>query len=271
MKGREGFKITIIGAGKLATHLAKALHRANHKIECIFSRTRHSAASLANIIESAYTTDISKLPLGSDLYIIAVPDDVIGSLIPEIPAPLSGIVHTAGSMDKEILRDLSDNHGILYPLQSFSPDKEIEFKTIPIYLEASNHYFLDQLKIFASSISGHIRMVSETQRKILHLSAVISCNFTNHLFTMSKSLLEENKMDFNDLKHLISETVNKSLELGPENTQTGPAIRNDSNTIQQHIGMLKKYEKRQKHINSSAIYELLSNEIIHYYKKSTKK
>lgn len=255
----------------MATHLAKALHRANHKIECIFSRTKQSAASLADTIESAYTTDISELPLVSDLYIIAVPDDVIGSLIPKIPTPLPGIVHTAGSMDKEILRDVSDNHGILYPLQSFSEDRKIDFQTIPVYIEASNQDFLDQIKSLASSISGHIRMVSETQRKILHLSAVISCNFTNHLFTMSKSLLEENKMDFNDLKHLISETVNKSLEIGPENTQTGPAVRNDMNTIQQHIGMLKKYEKIEKYSNFSAIYKLLSNDIIHYYKQSTKK
>ncbi len=34
------------------------------------------------------------------------------------------------------------------------------------------------------------------------------------------------------------ETVNKAIDIGPENSQTGPAVRNDSNTIEKHMKLL---------------------------------
>ena len=68
------------------------------------------------------------------------------------------------------------------------------------------------------------------------------------------------EVPFDLLKPLILETVNKAIELGPENSQTGPAVRNDLYTIEKHLELLS-FSPELK-----LIYESITKSIISYYK-----
>ena len=111
-------KIVIIGAGNLATHLTFALQKADFQIKQIYSRTLLSAKTLADKINAGYTTDLKKLYLTADLYIIAVSDSAIELILKNKNLTDKFIVHTAGSIDMDILKNSTKNYGIFYPLQS---------------------------------------------------------------------------------------------------------------------------------------------------------
>ena len=73
---------------------------------------------------------------------------------------------------------------------------------------------------------------------MLHLAAVFVNNFTNHMLVQGREIALKAGFSFEILSPLIQETIAKALELGPENSQTGPAVRNDKNTIEKHLELL---------------------------------
>jgi predicted short-subunit dehydrogenase-like oxidoreductase (DUF2520 family) len=101
-------------------------------------------------------------------------------------------------------------------------------------------------------------MDAET-RKWLHLSGVFSCNFVNHMLAIGQLIAEDNNFEFTLLKPLVLETVQKAMELGPIASQTGPAIRGDSETIKKHVAMLSNVsdDLRELYMSlSSSIWQL---------------
>jgi predicted short-subunit dehydrogenase-like oxidoreductase (DUF2520 family) len=125
-------------------------------------------------------------------------------------------------------------------LQTFSKAKKIDFKKVPLCIEAGNAKALQQLKVIAGNLSGVVDEVDGEQRKILHLAAVFACNFTNHLYHISQQLLESNGLNFDLLKPLIVETADKINGTLPKEAQTGPAVRGDDATIKTHLNMLQE-------------------------------
>ena len=79
------------------------------------------------------------------------------------------------------------------------------------------------------------------------------------MLTLSKEIMKKNKLDFELLRPLIVETVNKSLSLGPENSQTGPAKRGDLELLDKHLEFLEKDEA------VAEIYKLISQHIVDRY------
>lgn len=93
------------------------------------------------------------------------------------------------------------------------------------------------------------------------MAAVFASNFSNHMLTLSKGILEQNNLTFDLLKPLISETINKSLAIGPEDAQTGPAKRGDLEILDRHMEFLTEDE------TLSEIYKLISQSIIDHHSK----
>ena len=145
---------------------------------------------------------------------------------------------------------------MLYPLQTFSKDKSVDFSEIPVFIEANNEAALSKTSSLARMLSDNVREVSSQQRKQLHLAAVFACNFTNHLYELSSQLTEAAKLPFEVLLPLIRETADKLRTLSPHDAQTGPAIRNDRQVMEEHVKLLEGRSDLQK------LYQLLSESII---------
>ncbi len=253
-------QIVILGAGNVASNLAFAFHKAGIKKLHIHNRTENSAKQLAEKLDCTYSSDFENIPTNADLYLIAVKDDAIQELCEnqtvkkKIENNLS--VHTAGSVDIKILKQLSSNYGVFYPLQTFSKHKILNFKTIPICIEASSGFNYNKLRKFALEISEDVRNINSEQRKYIHLAAVFANNFTNRILTFAEEILAEKDIDFNILYPLIEETLNKIKNESPAKIQTGPAARNDKTVLNLHLELLKDKPELQK------IYDSISKNIL---------
>ena len=254
-------KVIIIGSGNVAQHLIVAFEKSKKEgtdIELIqvFSRKLETLVHLLDYDRIA--TDYNQL-LEADLYIIAVSDDAISEVDSQLPFKNRLVVHTSGTVPITALNE-ENRKGVFYPLQTFTKNKAVDFKTIPICLESENATDYQLLNTVAKSISDAIFAINSEQRKALHVAAVFVNNFTNHLYEIGSEICEENQVSFDILKPLIAETANKIMVLSPQEAQTGPAKRNDTATIEAHEAFLTN----QNHLN---IYKILTQSIRHNGKK----
>ena len=243
--------ITIIGTGNIATHLFDTfMMYDNLQILQIVGRSEKSLSYFSSKIDTCLISDKLKK---ADIYFIAVNDNAILEVSKYLQNYDALVVHTSGSVS---ISDLSKNkkRGVFYPLQSFSKEKKISFRTIPICIEATNNTDYEILKYIGETISDSVYEISSEQRKHLHLAAVFANNFSNYMFTIANDICEENKVPFQILKPLIAETVSKIEKMSPLDAQTGPARRNDIETMQRHLEQLSTKEMKN-------IYKLLSEAI----------
>jgi predicted short-subunit dehydrogenase-like oxidoreductase (DUF2520 family) len=252
---------SFIGAGNLAFHLAKALHSKGFKINQIYNRTESSAKELAEITEAKFTSLLSEIDSTTDIYIVAVKDSAIGEVLSQINFQDQLLVHCSGSQPISVLKNYAKNFGVLYPLQTFSKSREVDFSKIPLFIEANSSENLEILKKIAGSISENVSVTNSEQRQMLHISAVFACNFVNHFYFIAGELLKSNELSFDVLKPLILETALKVQKLDPFSAQTGPAVRFDENIIDKHLEMLAESEEYRQ------LYKLISKSIFEHHKK----
>jgi predicted short-subunit dehydrogenase-like oxidoreductase (DUF2520 family) len=246
-------RISLIGSGNVAQHLIKAFLKSELiEIVQVFSRQKET---LTHLLDSdTIVTEFSNLK-EADLYIIAVSDNAITEVSKQLPFQNQLVVHTSGTASLDTL-DAKNRRGVFYPLQTFSKNAAVDFSAIPFCLETENETDYAILEAVAKSISNSVFSISSEQRKALHVSAVFVNNFTNHLYQIGHEICEEHQVPFEILKPLILETAKKINILNPVDAQTGPAKRNDSNTIEAHLEYLTNE-------NQKNIYKLLTQSIQH--------
>jgi predicted short-subunit dehydrogenase-like oxidoreductase (DUF2520 family) len=248
-------RIVLLGTGNLATRLGIALHARNAEIVQVYGRTASKASHLTKLLGCAHTSSGRKINAEADIYVLTVSDEAIKEVLSGLSINNQLVVHTAGSVSMDVLAPFSKNIGVIYPLQTLSKNKEIDFENIPICIEANTLANLEKLKELASLLSEQVVTIDSTKRRQLHLAAVFVCNFVNHFYTIGEKLLEEAQLDFDLLKPIILETANKAMQFSPLNVQTGPAIRDDIHIMEQHLKMLAQHPEWQK------LYELVSKDI----------
>lgn len=254
-----GMKVTLIGAGNVASHLAPALEMAGYVINEIYSRSPDPAEEIAkNLYNPSISESLDFSESDSSLFIVAVSDSAIQSIAEEIILPdRCMIVHTSGSIPMDVLElTASDSIGVLYPLQTFSKNRKVNFLEVPILIEANSPEGLDALQKLGSALSQRVEEVDSQKRLQLHLAAVFVNNFVNHLLAVGNEITTENELDFGLLEPLIKETVDKALEIGAANSQTGPAIREDYASMDIHSELLDENENYQQ------LYKVISQSII---------
>ena len=252
-------RVVLIGSGNVAIHLARALEK-TEKVRLVqyFSRTDENNDYFSESIPHAKSMDSL---VRADVYIIAVSDGAIEEVSHKIPDDAGLVVHTSGSIPMESLKS-KKRHGVLYPVQTFSKDRELDWKKIPLALEASSPDDMAVLRNLANELSDQVYEIDSDRRKKLHLSAVFANNFSNHMFALAKELCEENQLDFELVKPLILETGKKVMSISPEEAQTGPARRRDSSVMENQA---KQLDARKKEI-----YDLLSKSISSRYPENVK-
>lgn len=254
-------KIVLIGAGNLATHLGKALHAAGHDMVQVFSRTMQSAETLASLLDAEPLTNMAQVRDDADVYIFSVKDSALEQLISRLCGGEKKVfLHTAGSMPMSVFRGKALHYGVLYPMQTFSKQREVDFSIIPCFIEANDEFALKQIEGLAGQISHRVFQLSSEDRKYLHLSAVFACNFANHCYAVSQELLQQHGIPFDVMLPLIDETAAKVHGMTPKEAQTGPAVRYDENVIGKQIQLLENqpYFRKIYDCMSKSIHELES-------------
>lgn len=259
-------KISLIGSGNVATHLACALYDLKYSILQVYSPNLQHAQQLAQRVQAQAVCQWQALQ-PADLYLIAVKD----STIEEVAAQLARldvqgtVAHTSGSTALEVIKGSSKKFGVFYPLQTFSKAKSMDFAQVPLLLEANCADVLQQLDHLARQLSNQVYHYSTIQRRSLHLAAVIACNFSNYLYSVADGYLTEQGVDFNLLKPLILETAEKIQQHAPMAMQTGPAVRHDLAILAMHQNLLAQQPQSEQ---IQQLYALLSQGIMQLHNKT---
>jgi predicted short-subunit dehydrogenase-like oxidoreductase (DUF2520 family) len=232
-------KVVLIGRGRVATNLLPALQKAGHEVVSVNSRT------------------LEELPTKADVYIISVKDSALQEVARQATKGRESqlFVHTAGSMPMNIFSGLTTHYGVLYPMQTFSKERLVDFNDISLFLETTDDVSMERLKMLAETLTPHVYELDSAGRKHLHLAAVFACNFVNHCYALSAEVLAAKGLPFSVMLPLVDETAQKVHELAPREAQTGPAVRGDQNVMQMQASMLEGKPEVK------AIYEALSNDI----------
>ncbi len=255
-------RIAFIGAGNVAWHLAPALENAGYPVVEVYSQSKKNASKLIDrLYQAEVNADLDFSSSKAELFIIAVSDDAIAEVSQNLVLPdRAVVVHTSGAQSLGVLGyTAADATGVFYPLQTFSKSKKVSFSDIPICIEAEDHKTEKLLKAIAKDISKKVYTLSSTDRKALHVAAVFASNFTNHCLMLAEQILKSKNIEFDILKPLVIETVNKALEIGPVNSQTGPAKRHDFQTLDGHMSFLEENEELAE------LYRLISQNIVDNY------
>lgn len=232
-------RIVIIGSGNVAYHLARAIKTSQGNVVQIFGRNEKMLRSISEELNIPFSTE--KLE-EADLFIIAVNDSSVEEVSQLIRDKNAIVAHTSGSLPTDTLKG-GYKKACFYPLQTFSRNKALDYSEIPFFIEAENADVETVLKRLAKSVSGFVEVSTYEKRKYIHLTAVFSCNFVNHLFARAKEISDAQDISFDYFFPLIQETFDKIKSLEPKLAQTGPAVRNDQRVLELHKELIKDEEQ----------------------------
>ena len=250
-------RIVMIGAGNVAASLARALAR-RHSIVQVYSRHLANARRLAGAVGCGAAPDsLAGIDPGADTYVMAVRDDAIAQVAAAVPdRPGALWLHTSGTKPLAVLGASHARCGVLYPMQSFSREMPVDFRGVPVFVEGCDAEAEAEVTELARSISGHVEAADSHKRARLHVAAVMACNFANHLWTLTADTLAEAGIDFKVMLPLIRSTVAKLDTLSPAQSQTGPAVRGDTEVTDRQRQMLTGRTRQ--------IYDLMTESIIEH-------
>lgn len=254
-------KVVIVGSGNVATVLGEIIKNAGHQIVQVLSRNENNAKALAKKFNCSSGSFKTTQYIDADLYLLSITDTALYHLDQYVHLGKKLVVHTAGSVSKNVLKNISPNYGIIYPLQSLSKDV-IDFPKIPLLIDGSNDDTTLYIREFAESLSDDIIIAGDEQRLAYHVAAVLVNNFTNHLFAMGEDFCEKERIDFKKLYPLIDTTVDRIKKYSPKVVQTGPAIREDIYTLGKHLQILST------HPDLKYLYLKLSESILKLHHKA---
>jgi predicted short-subunit dehydrogenase-like oxidoreductase (DUF2520 family) len=238
--------IVIIGSGNVAAVLGRKFIAAGHKILQVLSRNASAASKLAYEWDTVSANYIIALNNNADVYIIAVPDDAIDEVIKDLKLPGKVVAHTAASVSKDVLKNVTQHYGVFYPLQSLRKEMTA-LPEVPIFIEASDDKSKKVLEQLAHSISQEkVAVAQGDERMKLHVAAVVVSNFTNYLYKLAQDYCKKEGIDFNSLLPLIEETGGRLKNISAAASQTGPAVRDDKETIEKHMSLLDNHPELKK-------------------------
>lgn len=232
----------MIGSGNVASVLGRLIIKAGHDILQVMSRNSDHAKILADELHCKFADYSGSLETNADLYLIAVRDNALYELNSLFHLGNKMVVHTAGSIPKNVLKEVSLNYGVLYPLQSLRKEMDT-IANIPLLVDGNTEEAITLLEDFAKTISATVAKANDEERLKLHVAAVIVSNFTNHLYCLAEEFCKNENVDFAMLIPLIKETADRISSHSPAAVQTGPAIRNDMITLDKHLRLLEAHKK----------------------------
>ncbi|HMF70019.1 MAG TPA: Rossmann-like and DUF2520 domain-containing protein [Flavitalea sp.] len=253
-------RTVIIGSGNVATILGEKIYLAEHEVVQVFSRNITNASVLASKIGAAACNNKALLDYTADLYIISVSDSAVAEIAGWLNVKDKIVVHTAGSLSIDLIKNCSTRTGILYPLQTIRKEA-VELSEIPILIDGNNQETIDVIYEFAHSLSTNVRVADDDKRLGLHVAAVVVNNFSNYLYMLAAEYCHNENLDFRLLVPLINETGDRLKNFTPMEVQTGPAVRNDRTTIETHLKRLEKYPELVE------FYQLFTKKILSFYSK----
>ena len=260
----EELSFALIGAGRLGSNITLELFNNGICPSQIISRTLSKAKHLAKRTQCLNASTEISISGSPSFILLAVNDGAIEKILAVLKSTDIPIFHCSGSTPINIFSEAFPNHGVLYPIQSFSIEREINFDDIPILIEASNDATFQLLESISNVLSNNVIIGNSETRMKCHIAAILSSNFSYHLFAVARDYLVRNGLPIDLLNPLLRETLDKAIDYPNEDLQTGPAAREDYGILQKHQEALKNAPSLLK------LYNFVSESIIRFKKEKEK-
>lgn len=247
-------KIGIVGKGNVGVHFLLRLIDLGYNDLLVYSRSGNDIPGIPTNAGVHFTNDFKEF-IDFDLVFCAVNDNNMVEMIQFI-SNYAPVVSVSGTVSLNHLKTKFPV-GTFYPLQSFVLNQPIQWTGLPIFIESNDQKLQHFLLELGTEFSQNAIVLSEDKRQYLHVAAVFANNFTNHIIDLAAHYCQEHDLDFNWLKPLINQTVEKIQTNDPHSILTGPAIRKDQSTIDKHLDLLKG--------DSKNIYRTLTKSIIKHH------
>lgn len=230
----------IIGSGNLAEALARAIAASDLELRQLYARDEARGRAIAALTGTETASRPEELCTTADIYLIAVSDSAVGEVAHTLPIPSGAVVaHTAGSVSLEALPERYTRRAVFYPMQTFTKGRAVDFRAIPIFVEAADAALQADVEAFARHLSQTVLQADSARRAKVHLAAVFACNFANRMYALGEQIVRTAGLDFDILKPLVAETAAKVCDAtSPADVQTGPAVRHDTATLERHAALL---------------------------------
>ena len=245
----------MLGAGNVSTHLSRHLHSSGHPISAIYSRNMESARMLADELGTIGTSVPGDVPREADFYLVCVPDDAVERVALDFRDCQGIWLHTAGALAMDLFKGIQPRFGVLYPLQTMSRSRTINLGKTPFLVEGSSPEVTESITELAKCITDHVLEISSSRRLVIHLAAVFANNFSNHMVHIAQQILRDQEINPEIMGPILEETFQKIIQVGAGEAQTGPARRNDLETMEKHTEYLKRYPEWEK------LYTFISRDI----------
>ena len=235
--------VSLIGAGKVTSHLARTCLGLGVSITGVWSLSGNSAQQLCQYLNLSQIHSLSDV--AGDVIFLAVPDDHIESTANALPEGKYTVVHCSGNSPLDVLNKHS-SRGVIYPFQTFpklekSTDKSNWTKNTPLLIEAATPAAKQVIDQLANTLSKNVQDMSSQQRRALHIAGVFSNNFTTALMDVIYRVCNQEKIDPKLLDPIIKKTITDVLKSPPAQRLTGPASRCDHQTMKTHQAWLKEH------------------------------
>ncbi len=233
-------RIVMMGSGNVGTVLARKLHLAGHPLLQVYSRNPDHAKILAEQVGARAVWAVKDISPEADVYLLAISDNELSRIEEWNFFTTKLVAHTAGSISIDVLKNISPQYGVFYPLQSLRKELDV-INGIPILIDGNTGEVKEKLSQLAKSISENVQPADDEIRKKLHLAAVVVNNFSNYLYTLAKEYCDREGVDFGLILPLIAEGAARLRDNSPALLQTGPAARKDTDTLIAQRKLLKEY------------------------------
>lgn len=255
-------KVVIVGSGNVATILGRLMKTHGIEVMQVVSQTYTNALYLGNHLQAPATDNFNEIITSADFYLLAVTDSSIAGVVAQLPALQGILLHTAGSVSKDVLKDGSKRYGVIYPVQTLNRHVE-QLPEVPVLVDGNSEEVKRDVKMFVQSWATQVQIANDQQRLNTHVAAVIVNNFTNHLMALTEDFCNKEGLDFSLLLPLVHQTVDNLGSLPAASLQTGPAERSDISTIDKHLQLLNRYPSLRN------LYLKLSESIIIHKRKNS--
>jgi predicted short-subunit dehydrogenase-like oxidoreductase (DUF2520 family) len=245
----------------MAHFLLLLFQQNNITVSGIYARDEAAGRALAGAFHTRFYSNLATIPDEPDSALfLCVPDSAITAVAQEIPFRNKQIlVHNSGSTNIAKLSAYASGFACLWPMVSVSKSNSEYATDTPLCLAGSNAEVNAVILDLAKRISTRAIVCTEEQRQTLHLSAVMAQNFANHLFVLASELCEQKGLDAQVLQPMLLQWAKGLRPDKAKERQTGPARRNDENTLAMQRELLASHPELLK------VYDTLTASIRKMY------
>lgn len=247
---------TIVGFGAVGQALTHSLHATGERVSSVVTGRKNEVEQELKSMPDCLVSDQIQIPVTPFPHLIwlTVPDDNIAETLSDVlnsdqikmKDDLT-ILHCSGSLGLDTLSDakhLGYSVASLHPLQTFSKEAGGEdnnsFRDVYASILSSDETTEKRLDALCDLLGILPMHVSEQEKKQIHLSAAIACNYLTTLLDIARRQLPEGKsISIEIFEPLLKKTIEQNLRLRPEQALSGPVKRGDYSTIITHLELLK--------------------------------